>query len=87
MTELTTALTLADFDYALPQRLIAQAPLAERSASRLLDASAVPLRDLRITDLPSLLRPGDLLVMNDSRVMHARLHGAKASGGQVEVLV
>jgi S-adenosylmethionine:tRNA ribosyltransferase-isomerase len=87
MTAIKTALTLADFDYALPQRLIAQAPLAERSASRLLNASAGPLRDLRITDLPSLLQPGDLLVMNDSRVMHARLQGVKASGGKVEVLV
>lgn len=87
MTAIKTALTLADFDYALPQRLIAQVPLAERSASRLLNASAGSLCDLRITDLPSLLQPGDLLVMNDSRVMHARLQGVKASGGQVEVLV
>jgi S-adenosylmethionine:tRNA ribosyltransferase-isomerase len=80
-------LTLADFDYALPQRLIAQAPLAQRSASRLLNASGKPLLDQRISDLPSVLQPGDLLVMNDSRVMHARLQGVKATGGQVEVLV
>ncbi|MDO8314260.1 MAG: tRNA preQ1(34) S-adenosylmethionine ribosyltransferase-isomerase QueA [Rugosibacter sp.] len=80
-------LTLADFDYALPQRLIAQAPLAQRSASRLLNASGKTLLDQRISDLPSVLQPGDLLVMNDSRVMHARLQGVKATGGQVEVLV
>jgi len=80
-------LTLADFDYALPQRLIAQAPLAQRSASRLLNAGGKPLLDQRISDLPSVLQPGDLLVMNDSRVMHARLQGVKATGGQVEVLV
>lgn len=80
-------LTLADFDYALPQRLIAQAPLAQRSASRLLNAGGKTLLDQRISDLPSVLQPGDLLVMNDSRVMHARFQGVKATGGQVEVLV
>lgn len=79
-------LTLDDFDYPLPPELIAQAPLAQRSASRLLVVDA-PLRDARITDLPDLLRAGDLLVMNDTRVLHARLYGQKDSGGQVEVLV
>lgn len=79
-------LTLDDFDYPLPPELIAQAPLAQRSASRLLVVDA-PLRDARITDLPGMLRAGDLLVMNDTRVLHARLYGQKDSGGQVEVLV
>lgn len=80
-------LTLDDFDYALPPQLIAQAPLAERSASRLLTVRGAALADRRFADLPDLLAPGDLLVMNDTRVLHARLRGRKASGGQVEVLV
>ncbi len=84
---LTNALTLADFDYELPPELIAQAPLPQRSASRLLVVAGATLNDQSVTDLPECLRPGDLLVMNDSRVLHARLYGRKASGGQVEVLV
>ena len=80
-------LTLADFDYALPPELIAQAPLPQRSASRLLVLDGGRCTDARFVDLPQWLRPGDLLVMNDSRVLHARLLGRKASGGQVEVLV
>lgn len=80
------SLTLDDFDYPLPPELIAQAPLAQRSASRLLVVDT-PLRDAHIIDLPNLLRAGDLLVMNDTRVLHARLYGQKDSGGQVEVLV
>ena len=84
---LTNALTLADFDYELPHELIAQAPLPQRSASRLLVVAGATLNDQSVTDLPECLRPGDLLVMNDSRVIHARLYGRKASGGQVEVLV
>lgn len=79
--------TLADFDYPLPPRLIAQTPLPQRSASRLLDVMGEDLEDRRIADLALLLRPGDLLVMNDTRVLHARLFGAKSSGGKVEVLV
>ncbi|PKO83044.1 MAG: tRNA preQ1(34) S-adenosylmethionine ribosyltransferase-isomerase QueA [Betaproteobacteria bacterium HGW-Betaproteobacteria-11] len=79
--------TLADFDYNLPPELIAQAPLPRRSASRLLAVAGSVCRDGRMVDLPLHLKPGDLLVMNDSRVMHARLLGRKASGGQVEVLV
>lgn len=81
------SLTLDDFDYYLPAELIAQAPLPERSASRLLVVDDGELADQRISDLPSWLRPGDLLVFNDTRVIHARLHGLKDSGGQVEVLV
>lgn len=81
------SLTLDDFDYYLPAELIAQAPLPERSASRLLVVDDGELADRRISDLLSWLRPGDLLVFNDTRVIHARLHGLKDSGGQVEVLV
>jgi len=80
-------LTLADFDYALPPDLIAQAPLAQRSASRLLVVEGGRRTDAGFADLPRYLRPGDLLVINDSRVLHARLRGCKDSGGQVEVLV
>ena len=80
-------LTLADFEYALPRELIAQAPLPQRSASRLLVVGADRRLDACFVDLPQCLRPGDLLVMNDSRVLHARLLGRKESGGQVEVLV
>ncbi|WIM06850.1 MAG: tRNA preQ1(34) S-adenosylmethionine ribosyltransferase-isomerase QueA [Candidatus Nitricoxidivorans perseverans] len=80
-------LTLDDFDYLLPPDRIAQAPLASRSASRLLAMKGDSLDDRDFADLPALLSPGDLLVMNDTRVIHARLFGRKDSGGQVEVLV
>jgi len=80
---------LSEFDYFLPPELIAQHPLPERAASRLLhvDGAAGTLMDRRFRDLPALMRPGDLLVFNDSRVIKARLRGEKASGGRVEVLV
>lgn len=79
----------SDFHYDLPPRLIAQRPLAERGASRLLalEGGDGSLKDLRFADLPTLLRPGDLLVFNNTRVMRARLFGHKDSGGQVEVLI
>ncbi|MDP2826433.1 MAG: tRNA preQ1(34) S-adenosylmethionine ribosyltransferase-isomerase QueA [Sulfuritalea sp.] len=80
-------LTLADFDYALPPELIAQTPLPQRSASRLLVVDGEHRTDRNFVDLPQWLRAGDLLVMNDSRVLHARLLGRKESGGQVEILV
>lgn len=80
-------LCLDDFDYYLPPERIAQMPLEPRSASRLLELSDSGLHDRRFHDLPALLNPGDLLVVNDTRVLHARLRGQKASGGQVEVLV
>ncbi|MBK7016384.1 MAG: tRNA preQ1(34) S-adenosylmethionine ribosyltransferase-isomerase QueA [Sulfuritalea sp.] len=80
-------MTLADFDYFLPPELIAQTPLPQRSASRLLELDGGRVSDRSFADLPQLLRRGDLLVMNDSRVLHARLLGRKDSGGQVEVLV
>jgi S-adenosylmethionine:tRNA ribosyltransferase-isomerase len=79
----------AAFRYELPPELIAQAPLAERSASRLLvlDAQSGALEDRRFVDLPPLLAPGDLLVLNDTRVLPARLHGTKETGGRVELLL
>ncbi|MEO8151762.1 MAG: tRNA preQ1(34) S-adenosylmethionine ribosyltransferase-isomerase QueA [Rhizobacter sp.] len=79
--------TLGDFDFALPPELIAQHPAAERSASRLLDGTQTPPVDRIFRELPSLLRAGDLLVFNDTRVIKARLLGAKATGGSVEALV
>ena len=79
--------TLSDFDFALPPELIAQTPAAERSASRLLDGRGAEPVDRAFRELPALLAPGDLLVFNDTRVIKARLLGAKASGGRVEALV
>ncbi|RMG18882.1 MAG: tRNA preQ1(34) S-adenosylmethionine ribosyltransferase-isomerase QueA [Deltaproteobacteria bacterium] len=79
-----------DFDYELPERCIAQAPLEERDASRLmlLPRDAGPPSDHGFLDLPELLQPGDLLVLNDVRVIPARVFGRKAeSGGAVEVLL
>jgi len=79
---------LSDFDFELPAELIAQAPSAERSGSRLLQVRPDSLADLPFRALAGLLRPGDLLVMNDTRVLKARLLGHKApSGGRVELLV
>jgi S-adenosylmethionine:tRNA ribosyltransferase-isomerase len=79
----------SDFRYHLPPGLIAQRPLPERTGSRLLtlDGGNGSLRDMRFADLPELLRPGDLLVFNNTRVMRARLVGHKDSGGQLEVLI
>lgn len=79
----------SDFHYELPPELIAQEPLAERSASRLL---VVPpgdalFADRQVRDFPQLLRKGDLLVFNDTRVIPARLFGQKESGGRVEILI
>lgn len=77
---------IADFDYSLPDELIAQYPAATRRASRLLDVGAAVV-DRQFSDLPKVLNPGDLLVFNDSRVIPARLRGRKHTGGQVELLV
>ena len=79
----------SDYHYDLPPRLIAQQPLPERSASRLLalEGESGALRDLNFTDLPALLQPGDLIVRNDTRVLPARVRGRKASGGAVEILI
>jgi S-adenosylmethionine:tRNA ribosyltransferase-isomerase len=84
--------TLSDFDFALPPELIARQPTPERSASRLLDATADVPADRQFRELPALLRSGDLLVFNDTRVIKARLLGAKlradgSRGGVVEALV
>src|SRR5262245_41335703 len=77
----------ADFSYPLPQELIAARPLPERGASRLLalDGACGALHDLHFRDFASLLRPGDVLVLNDTRVLPARLAGRKASGGACEI--
>lgn len=85
---MTGLLTLKDFDYVLPEELIAQQPTATRTGSRLLhvDASG-QFHDLGFTELLDLLKPNDLLVFNNTRVIKARLFGQKESGGKVEVLV
>ena len=79
----------SDFQFELPAELIAQYPTQQRPASRLLhlDATTGQLIDRQFRDFPSLLRPGDLLVLNDTRVIPARLQGQKDTGGKVEVLV
>lgn len=85
----------SDFNYALPPELIAQVPLPERSASRLLVVPPAPaaladranFEDRVFRELPDLLAPGDLLVFNDTRVIPARLFGQKATGGRVEILI
>jgi S-adenosylmethionine:tRNA ribosyltransferase-isomerase len=78
-----------DFDFNLPEELIAQFPTNERSASRLLrlDGTSGTLSDHMFRELPDFLRAGDLLIFNDTRVIKARLFGHKLSGGGVEVLV
>jgi S-adenosylmethionine:tRNA ribosyltransferase-isomerase len=88
---------LAEFDYALPEELIAQTPLADRAASRMLvvDRARETWEDRQFRDLPSYLRPGDCLVLNDSRVFPARLFGHRLKNperreyhtGEVEVLL
>ena len=80
---------LSDFDYALPQGLIAQFPPAERGSSRLLHLDGVSglLANQHFRELPEILEAGDVRVMNDTRVINARLTGHKQSGGQIEVLI
>jgi S-adenosylmethionine:tRNA ribosyltransferase-isomerase len=83
-----SSLSLSQFDYHLPQELIAQTPADRRTGSRLLHLDGHgTLHDRQFTDLPGLLRPNDLLVFNDTRVIKARLRGQKETGGRVEVLV
>jgi len=77
---------ISDFDYALPDELIARYPAAERRASRLLEVGA-EVADLQFADLPSRLGPGDLLVFNDTRVIPARLAAVKDTGGRAEILI
>ncbi len=78
---------LSDFDFELPPELIAQYPLADRSASRLLHITTDVIEDKHFTDIESYLRPGDLLIANNTRVIKARLLGRKETGGAVEALV
>lgn len=85
-------LSVADYDYELPDEYIARYPLAERSASRLMylpaqKADTAAIQDRQFSDLPELLESGDLIVFNDTKVMKARLFGQKDTGGKVEVLV
>ena len=79
---------LAELDYPLPEALIAQAPAPERAAARLLvlDRGGAPLRHAHVGDLPGLLRAGDVLVVNDTRVIPARVSGRRPSGGRLELL-
>jgi S-adenosylmethionine:tRNA ribosyltransferase-isomerase len=79
--------SLSDFDFDLPQDLIAQMPLPERSASRLLQVDGDTLADRAFVDIIDLLKTGDLLVFNDTRVLKARFLGVKETGGKVEVLI
>ena len=79
---------VSEFDYALPAELIAQHPAPERAASRLLHVDARgALHDRLFADLPSLVDERDTVVLNDTRVIKARLFGRKPSGGQVELFV
>ena len=88
-SESTAQLRIDDFDYELPKSLIAQYPAKRRSDSRLLvvGAESEVFNDAMFIDLAGLLRPDDLLVLNDTRVIPARLHGHKESGGKVEILL
>ncbi len=83
----TTHHTLSDFDFVLPEALIAQHPAPERSGARLLDGTGTAAVDRIFRELPGLLRAGDLMVFNDTKVINARLFGEKATGGKVELLV
>ena len=78
---------LSDFDYDLPARLIAQQPSTQRDGSRLLHVQPDGLNHLMFSQLHSVLRPGDLLVLNNTKVVKARLHGKKETGGVAEVLL
>ncbi|GGI21253.1 tRNA preQ1(34) S-adenosylmethionine ribosyltransferase-isomerase QueA [Oxalicibacterium faecigallinarum] len=79
--------SLSDFDFDLPPELIAQTPLAERSASRLLHVDGEQQHDRAFAEIVDLLQAGDLLVFNDTRVLKARFFGVKETGGKVEVMV
>ncbi|MBI1890954.1 MAG: tRNA preQ1(34) S-adenosylmethionine ribosyltransferase-isomerase QueA [Burkholderiales bacterium] len=78
---------LSDYDFHLPPELIAQTPLPERSASRLLYVDGMRLLDRQFMEIVDLLSPGDVLVFNDTRVLKARFFGVKQTGGKVEVLI
>jgi S-adenosylmethionine:tRNA ribosyltransferase-isomerase len=78
---------LSDFDFNLPETLIAQHPAPERSGSRLLDGASRAATDRIFRDLPTLLKAGDLMVFNDTKVINARIFGEKATGGKLELLI
>ncbi len=85
--QIDTEFTLADFDFDLPGELIAQHPVVDRAASRMLLVTRDALVDHCFRDIEQLLHPGDLLVFNDTKVINARLLGRKPSGGKVEALI
>ncbi len=88
MLPIDPSLSIADFDYELPEDLVAQVPPATRTDSRLLLVqNDGALQDLNFSALPDLLLPGDLLIFNDTKVIKARLYGQKDSGGRVEALI
>ena len=80
---------IEEFDFELPESLIAQTPLDKRDASRLLvlDKNTKSLIDKKFTDFVDLLDPNDLLIFNDTRVIKARLFGKKITGGKVEIMI
>ena len=82
-----TAMKLSDFDYQLPKEMIAQHPVEPRDSSRLMVLDGKGIEHMKFSDLPGLLRQGDLLVMNNSRVIPARIYGTKDTGGKLEVLL
>ena len=77
---------ISKFDYDLPEALIAQSPVANRSQSRLLNVAG-DRQDLIFNEITTLLKPGDLLIANNTRVIAARLHGKKPTGGKVEIML
>jgi S-adenosylmethionine:tRNA ribosyltransferase-isomerase len=78
---------LSDFDYPLPPELVAQAPARERAASRLLHVEKDRFTDLAFREFPGLVQQNDVVVINDTRVIHARLRGMRPTGGRVEILI
>ncbi|KAF5419693.1 MAG: S-adenosylmethionine:tRNA ribosyltransferase-isomerase [Candidatus Methanocomedens sp.] len=82
-----TAMKLSDFDYQLPKEMIAQHPVEPRNSSRLMVLDGKGIEHMKFSDLSQLLHPGDLLVMNNSRVIPARIYGTKDTGGKIEVLL
>ena len=82
-----TVMKLSEFDYRLPKEMIAQHPVEPRDSSRLMVLDGKGIEHMNFSDLPGLMRPGDLLVMNNSRVIPARIYGTKDTGGKLEVLL
>lgn len=78
---------LSDFDYQLPKEMIAQHPVEPRDSSRLMILDGKGIEHMKFSDLSQILRPGDLLIMNNSRVIPARIYGTKDTGGKIEVLL